>query len=108
MLTQLFLNPMRKTLRFREIPLWPRVPGLPIAGISNNLVPRGTKVSAIDVRAKTFFDRCTWFQDLVHLSPESTVSVLPHPNRWINNYFSISVQFEWPLNFLVMTIHQAI
>jgi len=37
-----------------------RVPGLSIgkcAGISNNLVPRGTKVSAVDVTAKTVFER---------------------------------------------------
>jgi len=39
---------------------WSRVPGLPIrdcAASSNNLVPRGTKVSAIGVTAKTFFER---------------------------------------------------
>jgi len=37
-----------------------RVPGLPIrncADISNNLVPRGTKMSAIDVEANAFFER---------------------------------------------------
>ena len=37
-----------------------RVPGLPIrncAGISNNLVPRGTEVSTVDVTAKTIFER---------------------------------------------------
>ena len=37
-----------------------RVPGHPIgncAGSSNNLVPRGAKLSAIDVKAKAFFER---------------------------------------------------
>ena len=37
-----------------------RVPGLPVkncARVSNNLVPRGTKVNAIDVTTKTFFER---------------------------------------------------
>ena len=82
-----------------------RVPGLPTrncAGSSNNLVPRGTKMSAIDVTSKVFFERLYWFQDWAHLSPESTVRVLPHPHCSLNNYFSISVQFfrMWPLIFV--------
>jgi len=43
-----------------------RVPGLPIgdcAGSSNNLVPRGAKLSATDVTLKVFFERLYWFQD---------------------------------------------
>ena len=77
-------------------PTPPRVPGLPIrncAGSSNLLVPRGTKVSAIDVTQKLFFERLYWFQDWAHLSPKSTVRVLPLPHCSLYNYFSISVQF---------------
>jgi len=73
-----------------------RVPGLPIrncAGRSNNLVPRGTKVSAIDVTWKVFCERLYWFQDWAHLSSKSTVRVLPHPHCSLYNYISISVQF---------------
>jgi len=72
-----------------------RVPGLPIrkcAGSSNNLVPKSTKVSAIDVTPKVFFESLYWFQDWAHLSSESTVRVLPHPHCSMNNYFSIYVQ----------------
>jgi len=60
---------------------------------SNNLLPRGTKVSAIDVTSKVFFDRLYWFQDWLYLSSESTVCVLPHPHCSCNNYLSISVHF---------------
>jgi len=88
-------------------------PGLPIrncAGSSNNLVPRGTKVSAIDVTQREFFERLYWFQDRAHLSLESTVRVLPHHHCSPYNYFSISVQFfrMWPLIFCQHTIHQII
>jgi hypothetical protein len=34
-----------------------------------------------------------WFQDWAHLGPESTVRVLPHNHRSVNNYFSIVVNF---------------
>ena len=50
--------------------------GLPIrncAGSSNNLVPKGTKVSAIDLTPKVFFERLCWFEDWAHLSSESPV-----------------------------------
>jgi len=70
--------------------------GLPIrncAGSYNNLVPRGTKVSATDVTQKVFFEHLYWFQDRPYLSSESTVRVLPHPHCSIFNYFSIFVQF---------------
>jgi len=94
---------LRRTGLTLEV-IWPspatlastRVPGLPIrdcARSSNNLVPRGAKLSAIDVTLKVFFQRLYWFQDWAHLSPESTVRVLPHPHCSLNNYFSISVQF---------------
>jgi len=72
-----------------------RVPGLPIrnfAGISNNLAPRGAKVS----EHRHSLSVCIWFRDWAHLSPESTVRVLPHPHRSPNNYFSIFVQFSSP------------
>ena len=73
-----------------------RVTGLPIrncAGSSNNLVIRGTNVSAIDVTVQVCFERLYWFQDRAHLSSESTVRVLPHPHCLPNNCFSIFVQF---------------
>jgi len=72
-----------------------RVQGLPMrncAGNSNNLVPRSTKVSAIDVTPKVFFERLYWFQDWPYLRSESTVCVLPHPHFSRYNYFSIFVQ----------------
>jgi len=58
----------------------PRVPGLLIrnsAGISNHLVPRGTKMSAIDAtlqrQQRQSLSVCIWFQDWAHLGLESTV-----------------------------------
>ena len=72
--------------------MWRMVLGLPIgdcAGSSNNLMPRGAKLSAIDVTPKIFFERLYWFQDQVNLSPESTVCVLTHPHCSFHNYFSI-------------------
>ena len=74
------------------------------AGSSNNLVPRVTKVSAIDVTLNVFFERLYWFQDWPHLSSESTVRVLPHPHCSIENYISISVQcFRMCPSFFVST-----
>jgi len=54
------------------------------ADISNSLVPRGTKVSAIDVKAKTFFQRLYLVPGLRKIAPFVTM---------LCDYFSISVQF---------------
>jgi len=83
------------------------------AGISNNSVPRGAKVSAIDVTVthKHSLSICICFQDWAHLGLESTVRVLPHLHRTHNNYFSISLQIyspNGPSLFFVSTIHQVI
>jgi len=79
-----------------------RTPYWDCMGSSNNLVPRGAKLSATDVTLKVFFEPLYSFQDWAHLSPESTVRVLPHPHCSLNNYFSISIQFfrMWPLIFV--------
>ena len=74
------------------VPFEERVPVLPTRS-SNNSVPMGAKVSAIEVTPKIFFERLYWFQDWAHLSPESTVRVLPHPHYSLYNYFSIFVHF---------------
>jgi len=53
-----------------------RVPGLPIgncADISNNLVQRVAKVSAIDVTAKTFFERLYLVSGLRNIAPFVTM-----------------------------------
>jgi len=73
-----------------------RVPGLPIgdcAGSSNNLVPRGTKLSAIDVTARAIFECVYLVQDCANLRPESNVPIHPQPHRSLADYFSISMQF---------------
>jgi len=87
-----------------------RVPEIPIrncAGSSNNLVPRVTKVSAIDVTSKVFFERLYWFQDWPYLSSESTVCVLPHPHCSGDNYFSMSVQFFWDMAPHFLSAHDS-
>jgi len=71
---------------------WRRVPGN-CAGSSNNLVPRGIKLSAIDVTAKAFFERLYLVLGVSPFEPESTVLTHPHPHCSLNSYFSISVQF---------------
>jgi len=57
--------------------------------------------------SKIVFERLYWSQDWAHLSPESTVRVLPHTHCSLYNYFSIFVQM-WPLIFCQHTIHQVI
>jgi len=100
-----------------------RVPGLPIrncAGISNNLVPRGTKVSAIDATVKIIFERLYLVPGLGtsfvfgsrtgYIWALSQLSLCTHNfDRSLTNYFPISVLFpERPLIFFVSTIHQVI
>jgi len=74
-----------------------RVPGLPIrtcADISNNLVPRGTKVSATNVEAKAFFERLYLVPGLRKIAPFVTMPSAPtSPHLSICDYFSILVQF---------------
>jgi len=75
------------------------------AGSSKILVPGSTKVSAMDVIQKAFFEPLYWFQDLTHLISESTF--LPYPHCSTKIYFSICVQI-CPLFFCQHTIHQVI
>jgi len=93
------------------------VPGLPIrncAGISNNLVPRGFKVSAINVMAKEFDLWAFIFGfkfRIGHIWAPRQLSLCTYnPDRSLTNYFSISVQFfspNGPPIFFCM-IHQVI
>jgi len=59
-----------------------RVLGLPIgdcAGSSNNLVPRGTKLSATDVTAKAFFERLYLVLGLSPFEPRVNCPYAPTP-----------------------------
>ena len=91
-----------------------RVPGLPIRdcarGCDNCVHPR-PQMSAIDVTKKYYLSVCIWFQEWAHLGPESTVPM--HPQLWLFTlqlFFDFRAIFfpEWPLIFLVITIHQVI
>ena len=79
-----------------------RVPGHPIgncAGSSNNLVPRGAKLSAIDVKAKAFFERLYLVLGLAPICALSQLSVCSHaPTVYsaANSQFSCSFFLKWP------------
>jgi len=95
----ILLHACSATVRLLHSWVGQMVPGLPIghcAGSSNNLVPRGAKLSAIDVTLKVLFERLYWFQDWAHLRPESTVCVLPQPHCSLNKYFSTGTPY-WRL-----------
>jgi hypothetical protein len=81
-----------------------RVPGLPVrncARVSNNLVPRGTKVNAIDVTTKTFFERLYLFPELSPSKAPSQLSVCPHTPTVHTTTIS-----RFPCNFLPQTARQ--
>jgi len=78
-------------------------------GSSNNSVPRDTKVSAIDVTPKVFFECLCWFQDWDHFFSNSSFLFSHTPtvqfttiSRFPYNFFRM-----WPLIFCQHTIHQA-
>jgi len=77
-------------------------------GSCNSSVPWCAKISARVWQLRQSLSVCIWFQDSFHLSPESTVPMHLHPHSWIASYFLISVQSQWPLVFLVITILQVI
>jgi len=59
-----------------------RVPGLPLgycAGSFNNLVPRDTKLSAIDLTAKVFFERVYLVLGLSPFEPRVNCPYAPTP-----------------------------
>jgi len=90
-----------------------RVPGHPIrncAGSSNNLVPRGTKVSAIDVTQKVFFECLYWFQDWANLASSqlSVCSYTPTVHSTTISRFPYNFFRMWPLIFCQHKIHQVI
>jgi len=90
-----------------------RVPELPVrncADISNNLVPRGTKESAIHMKAKVFFQRLYLVPRLRKIAPFVTSPSAPTSPPLARNYFSICVQFFSRVapQFLVSTIRQVI
>ena len=75
----------RSTNRFVSLAISPSlggVPGLPIgdwAGSSNNLVPRGTKLSAIDMTAKTIFECMYLILGLRQFAPWVNCPYAPTP-----------------------------
>jgi len=76
---------------------WERVPGLPIrncADISNNLVPRGTKVNTVDVKAKAFFERLYLVPGL--RKNESFVTSPSAPDYFSIFLVSMIRQVIWP------------
>ena len=77
-----------------------RVPVLSIGNFSessNNLIPRVTKMSAIFLTVKAFFERLYLVLGLSPFDFESTVPMYRHPHCSLENYFSISVQLSVPL-----------
>jgi len=84
-----------------------RVPGLFIgecAGISNNLVPRGTRLNAIDVTAKIFFERFYLIPGLSPFEPRVNCPCAPTTPPFIQQLFldDFRAHFvpEWHLIFL--------
>jgi len=84
-----------------------RVLGLPIrncADISNNLVPRGTKVSAIDVKAKAFFERLCLVPGLRKIVPFVTSPSAPtSPPLALRLFLDFHFFPKWPLNFFLVS-----
>jgi len=91
-----------------------RVPGLPIgdcAEISNNLVPRGTKLSAIDVTSKAIFERLYVVLGLSPFEPRVKcpyTPTLPPLTRKLFLDFRAIVFPSGPSFFYQHTIHQVI
>jgi len=91
-----------------------RVPGLPIRdckGSCNSSEHRRTTVSAIDVIAKTFFERLYLVPALSPFEPRVNCPCAPTPPPFAKQLFLDLCEFflpEWPLNIFVITIHQVI
>jgi len=71
------------------------------------LVPRVTKLSAIDVTAKAFFERYL----VLGLRKIATLPMHPQPRPITVQLFLVFCAIfvpEWPLNFFSITIHQVI
>jgi len=93
-------------------PLSTRVPGLPIrdcAGSCNSSVHRCTRVSAIKVIAKKFFERLYLVPGLSPFEPRVKCPCAPtpppFPQQLCLDFCGIFFPAR-PLNFLVITIHQ--
>ena len=82
-------------------PISPRVPGLPIgdcAGSSNNLVPKGFKLSSIDVTEKALFERLYLILGLSSFEPRVNCPYAPTtPTIQINTVSRFLC--TWPLIF---------
>jgi len=73
---------LQGSFTYRAWATWTKVPRLPIrdcTGSSNNLVPRSTNVSAIDVTAKAFFERLYVVPGLRQFAAFVTMPSAPTP-----------------------------